>query len=52
MSAAAAGNNKDASVGLQKGPLGQGRLRTWSEAAKHGRMFVYFIGLILASYVR
>ena len=38
--------------GLQKGPLGQDRLRTWSEAAKHGRMFVCFIGLILASYVR
>ena len=38
--------------GLQKGPLGQDRLCTWSEAAKHGRMFVCFIGLILASYVR
>lgn len=38
--------------GLQKGLLGQDRLRTWSEAAKHGRMFVCFIGLILASYVR
>ena len=38
--------------GLQKGPLGQDHLRTWSEAAKHGRMFVCFIGLILASYVR
>ena len=33
--------------GLQKGPLGQDRLRTWSEAAKHGRMFTCFIGLIL-----
>ena len=38
--------------GLQKGHLGQDRLRTWSEAAKHGRMFVCFIGLILTSYVR
>ena len=38
--------------GLQKGPLGQDRLRTWSEASKHGRMFVCFVGLILASYVR
>ena len=38
--------------GLQKGPLGQDRLRTWSETAKRGRMFVCFIGLILASYVR
>ena len=38
--------------GMQKGPLGQDRLRTWSEAAKHGRMFICFVGLILASYVR
>ena len=38
--------------GLQKGPLGQDRLRTWSEASKHGRMFICFVGLILASYVR
>ena len=38
--------------GLQKGPLGQDRLRTWSETAKRGRMFICFVGLILASYVR
>lgn len=38
--------------GLQKGLLGQDRLRTWSEASKHGRMFICFVGLILASYVR
>lgn len=37
---------------LQKGPLGQDRLKTWSEASKHGRMFICFVGLILASYVR
>lgn len=37
---------------LQKGPLGFDRMRCWSEAAKHGRMFICFIGLILASYVR
>lgn len=37
---------------LQKGPLGQDRLRTWSETARHGRMFICFIGLILVSYVR
>lgn len=37
---------------LQKGPLGHDRLRTWSEGGKRGRMFIYFIGLILASYVR
>ena len=28
------------------------RLRTWSEGGKSGRMFIYFVGLILASYVR
>ena len=38
--------------GLQKGPLGQDRLHTWSETAKRGRMFICFVGLILASYVR
>lgn len=27
-------------------------LRTWSEGRKSGRMFIYFVGLILASYVR
>jgi len=37
---------------LQKGPLGHDRLRTWSEGGKKGRMFIYFVGLILASYVR
>ena len=28
------------------------RLRTWSEGGKRGSMFIYFVGLILASYVR
>lgn len=37
---------------LQKGPSGQDRTRCWSESSKHGRMFICFIGLILASYVR
>lgn len=37
---------------LQKGPLCQDRSRCWSESSKHGRMFICFIGLILASYVR
>ena len=37
---------------LQKGPLGHDRLRAWSEGGKRGRMFIYFVGLILASYVR
>ena len=37
---------------LQKGPLGQDRTSCWSESPRHGRMFICFIGLILASYVR
>ena len=37
---------------LQKGPLGHDRLRTWSEGGKRGRMLIYFVGLILASYMR
>lgn len=37
---------------LQKGPLGQDRLRTCSESSKRGRMFITFVGLILASHVR
>ena len=28
------------------------RLRTWYKVGKSGRMFIYFVGLILASYVR
>lgn len=27
-------------------------LCTWSQGGKRGRMFIYFVGLILASYVR
>ena len=37
---------------LQKGPLGYDHLRTWSEGGKRGMMFIYFVSLILASYVR
>lgn len=37
---------------LQKGPLNQDRTRCWTESSKHGRMFICFIGLILASFVR
>ena len=37
---------------LQKGPLRHDRLRTWSEGGKRGSMFIYFVGLIFASYVR
>ena len=45
-------DEQEKAFALQKGALGQDRLRTWSEASKHGRMFITFIGLILASYVR
>lgn len=37
---------------MQKGPLGQDRLHTWSESSKHGRMFICFVGLMLASWLR
>lgn len=37
---------------LQKGPMNLNRTRCWTESSKHGRMFICFIGLILASYVR
>ena len=45
-------DEQEKAFALQKGPLHQDRLRTWSESSKHGRMFICFIGLILASYVR
>lgn len=37
---------------LEKGPLGQDRTRCYTETAKHGRTFICFISLILASYVK
>lgn len=37
---------------MQKGVLGEDRLRVCTEASKHGRMFICFVALILASYVR
>ena len=37
---------------LQKGPLGEDRLRGCTESSKHGRMFICFVALILASYIR
>ena len=37
---------------IQKGPLGEDRLRVCTESSKHGRMFICFVALILASYVR
>ena len=45
-------DEQEKAFALQKGPLGQDRLRTWTESSRHGRMFVCFVGLILASYVR
>lgn len=35
-----------------KGPLGADRQRCWSEDGKNGRLFIYFIAMILASYVK
>ena len=37
---------------MQKGVLGEDRLRVCTESSKHGRMFICFVALILASYVR
>lgn len=37
---------------LQKGALGEDRLRVCTESSKHGRMFICFVALILASYIR
>ncbi len=37
---------------MQKGTLGEDRLRVCTESSKHGRMFICFVALILASYVR
>ena len=37
---------------LQKGPLGEDRLRVCTESSKHGRMFICFVALIFASYIR
>lgn len=45
-------DEQEKAFALQKGTLGQDRLNIWSEASKHGRMFVCFVGLILAFYVR
>lgn len=45
-------DEQEKAFALQKGLLNQDRLRTWSESSKHGRMFICFVGLILASYVR
>ena len=36
---------------IQKGTLGEDRLRVCTESSRHGRMFICFVALILASYV-
>lgn len=45
-------DEQEKTFSLQKGLLGKDRLRAWSETGRHGRMFICFIALILASYVR
>lgn len=35
-----------------KGPLGNDRQRCWSEDGKNGRLFIYFVALIMASYLK
>lgn len=37
---------------LQKIPLGEDRLRVYTETTKHGRMIICFVALIHASYIR
>lgn len=37
---------------LQKGPMFADRMRAWSEGGKKGLMFIWFVGLTMASYVR
>lgn len=36
----------------EKGPVGADRQRCWSEDGKNGRLFIYFVAMILASYVK
>lgn len=36
----------------EKGPLGANRQRCWSEDGKNGRLFIYFVAMTLASYVK
>ena len=36
----------------EKGPLGADRQRCWSEDGKNGRLFIYFVAMTLASYIR
>lgn len=36
----------------KKGPIGADRQRCWSEGGKNGRLFICFVAMILASYVK
>ncbi len=36
----------------EKGPIGASRQRCWSEDGKNGRLFVYFVAMILGSYIK
>lgn len=45
-------NEQENTFMLQKGPLGEGRLRVCTETSEQGRMFICFVALILASYIR
>lgn len=45
-------DEQEKTFAMQKGMLGEDRLRVCTESSKHGRMFICFVALILASYVR
>lgn len=36
----------------RKGPIGADRQRCWSEDGKNGRMFINFVAMIMASYIK
>lgn len=36
----------------EKGPIGANRQRCWSEDGKNGRLFIYFVAMILGSYIK
>ena len=46
------GTSKKRPSCFRKTPLGEDRLRVCTESSKHGRMFICFVALILASYIR
>ena len=52
MSAYSLRGEQEKAFAQQKGAIGRDRFYGWSETARHGRMFVCFVGLILASYMK